>query len=187
MIYSVKGKVTKKGDGFVVLQAGPVGVKIQTNRRAAERSSGEAEFFCRMYIREEEAFLYGFPDEKSLRLFEMLTSVSGVGPKTALNVLDLDEVEKITAAIIEKREELLSRAAGIGKKAAGRIILELHNKLDLSGSDKVAERMDVDHDVEAALVNLGYDKRRVKEVISGLGKEPEGIEGRLKEALKRLR
>lgn len=187
MIYSVKGETVRKGDGFVVLQAGPVGIKIYTSRKAAENAANTAEFFCRMYIREEEAVLYGFPDEKSLRLFEMLTSVSGIGPKTALNVFDVGEAEEVTAAIIEKKEDLLTRTPGIGKKAAGRIILELHNKLNLSGSDELVERMDIDSDVEAALVNLGYEKKKVKAAVSQLGKEPKDIEGRLKEALRKLR
>jgi holliday junction DNA helicase RuvA len=187
MIYSIKGEVAKKGTDFVVIQTGLIGLKVHTNRNAVNKVSGKVEFFCKMYIKEDEPFIYGFLNEESLRLFEMLTSVSGVGPKTALNVFDLDTVDRITAAIIEKREEILTKTPGIGKKAAGRIILELHNKLSLSDSHKLAKTMDVDSDVEEALVNLGYERRRVKQAISEIGKDSSDIKDRLKEALKALR
>jgi len=186
MIYSVKGKISKKGEGFCIVQAGPVGIKIYTNNETVNELSEKEQFFCRMYVRDDEIDLYGFTKERTLKLFEMLTSVSGVGPKTALNIFDIDSVENITAAIIEKRDDFLSKASGIGKKTAGRIILDLHNKLSIPGSEEKTKRMDVDEDVVAALVNLGYKKQEVKRAISELGAKPKDLEGRLKETLKKL-
>ncbi len=186
MIYSVKGKISKKGDGFCVVQAGPVGMKIYTNNETVNEVSGEEEFFCRMYVRDDEIDLYGFTKERTLKLFNMLTSVSGVGPKTALNIFDIDTVENITAAIIEKRDDFLTKTSGIGKKTAGRIILDLHNKLSIPGAEERTKRMDVDEDVIAALVNLGYKKRKVKKVVSELGAKPKDLEGRLRATLKKL-
>jgi len=186
MIYSIKGKITKKGEGFCVVEAGPIGVKVYTNQRTIQKVSGEEEFFCKIYVRDENLDLYGFTDERSLKLFEMLTSVSGIGPKTALNVFDIDTVERITAAIIEKRDDFLAKTSRIGKKTAARVILELHNKLSIPDSEKMTAQMDVDLDVEAVLINLGYNRWKVKKVISEIGESPSDLEGRLKKALKKL-
>jgi Holliday junction DNA helicase RuvA len=186
MIYSIKGKIQNKGDNFCIVEAGPIGVKILTNNQTVLRVSGEEKFFCKTYIRDDRIEIFGFINEKSLKLFEMLTSVSGIGPKIALNVFDIDTVEKITAAIIEKRDDFLSSVSGIGKKTAGRIILELHNKLSLVNSKELTKTMDIDSDVEGALVNLGYKKREVKEAIASLENKTSDLETRLKEVLKKL-
>lgn len=186
MIHSIKGKVQKKGDKFCVVDVGPVGVKILTNNQTVNNVSGEEKFFCKMYVRDDDIELYGFTNEKNLKLFEMLTSISGIGPKIALNVFDIDTVEKIIAAIIEKRDVFLTKISGIGQKTADRIILELHNKLSLSGSEELTKTMDIDSDVEEVLVNLGYKTRDIKLAISKLDKGSNKLEDRLKEVLRKI-
>ncbi|MEX2436589.1 MAG: Holliday junction branch migration protein RuvA [Candidatus Paceibacterota bacterium] len=192
MIYTVSGKVIAKKEGFIVVEVGAslggVGLKINSNKSTIDsfKLGDKASFFTFLYVRETDLELFGFEDEKTLKLFEMLTSVSGIGPKTALGVLDTDETNKIIAAIVEKRPDFLTKASGIGKKTAERVILELHSKLSLPGAGSITEAMDTDSDVEEALVGLGYKRHHVKQAISKLGQEPKDLEGRLKEALKNL-
>ncbi len=188
MIHSLSGKLIKKGDTFFVVECGGVGYKIFGNKSTLSKlpSLGQSVFiFSHLYIREEQMELYGFLGEETLTLFELLRTVSGVGPKTALGVLDIDTVPNITAAILEKRADLLSRAPGVGKKTAERIVLELHAKtklFDMRGETRNARQ---DKDIEDALVDLGYSRNHVRDIIQTLPRE-KSIEERLRLALKEL-
>ena len=189
MLYSLRGTVAGRGGGFVVVEVCGIGFRILTSRETTKAFPGKGSpvsLFCFLYVREDKLELYGFLDEGALGLFEMLNSVSGVGPKTALGVLDVDTLPNIMAAIIERRADFLTRTSGIGKKTAERIILELHNKINLSGTKTLTEQMDLDVEVEEALVGLGYARSEVKKTLSGLGKEEKTLEGRLKATLKAL-
>lgn len=189
MIYTIRGKVITFGDSFAVVECGGVGFRIFTNKITLQdlgRKTEEALFYCFLYMRETELELYGFLEERTLKLFEMLNSVSGIGPKTALNVIDLDSVPNIMAAIIEKRPDFLTRTSGIGKKTAERIILELSSKLKLPEAKMLTERMGMDAEVEEALASLGYQRSEIRRVLSDLGGDQVKLEDRLKSALKAL-
>lgn len=199
MIYSLKGKVIEQHNNFFVLECGGIGFKVNTNRQTLARLPAEISMkagspalnapltiFCFLYVREDKLDLYGFLDEQTLKFFEMLNDVSGIGPKTALNVLDLDTVERVMAAIVEKRTELIARASGIGRKTAERVILELHSKIVLPKTGTLVEAMDINREVEEALVGLGYQRSVVRNVLENVGPEYKTIEERLKRALKAL-
>ena len=189
MIYSVKGKVTGEGDSFVVIEVGGVGFRVSTDSRTLRNiagAEGEVKLFCYTYFREDRLELYGFNEEETLRLFEMLITVSGIGPKTALGILDVDTVPNIMAAIIEKRVELLTRTSGIGRKTAERIILELHSKIKLPKAKMLTEKMDVDREIEEALAGLGYGRTDIRRVIEAVPESEKTLEERLKFALKSL-
>ena len=94
--------------------------------------------------------------EPELRFFELLISVSGVGPKSALSVLDVGELSDLAAAIAENRPDLLTRASGVGRKTAERVIVELRTKIRLPSSEGAVRRMDVDADLVETLASLGY-------------------------------
>jgi len=190
MIYSLSGKLIKKDSVFFVIECGGIGYKLNTNKNTIFKLPKENEevfAFCFLYVRDEQMELYGFLDEETRKLFELLKTVNGVGPKTALGILDVDTVQNITAAIIERRADLLSRAPGIGKKTGERIVLELHTKIKLSegvGETKSAGR---DKDIEDVLVDLGYPRYKVRDIIQSLPQDKEQtIEDRLKHALKEL-
>lgn len=178
----------KVGENFVVLENGGFGFKVLVSRETLGKLSKEDEIklFCFLYNREDSFELYGFLKEEELKFFEMLNTVSGVGPKTALGVLDVDRVENIMAAVLEKRVELLTRTSGIGKKTAERIILELHSKIILPRAKALTETMDVNLETEEALVGLGYPRYRVKRVLSEISPDVKNIEERLRAALKIL-
>ncbi len=189
MIYSLTGKLTKSGENFIVLENGGIGFKIFTSRETLNRLpkfGEETKFFCFLYVREETFELYGFLEEEAVKLFELLNTVAGIGPKTALGILDIDKVENIMAAIIEKRTELLTRTSGIGKKTAERVILELQSKIKLPKAKTLAEAMDINLEVEEALVGLGYSRSQVKKALGELGGEAKTLEDRLRAALRIL-
>jgi holliday junction DNA helicase RuvA len=189
MIYSLKGKVTATGESFVILETGGVGFKVFTDNRALKdisKNKDKVKLFCYAYIRDERFELYGFLNEEALRLFEMLNTVAGIGPKTALGILETDTVSNIMAAIIERRAELLTRTSGIGRKTAERIILELHNKVKLPRAKALTQKMDIDKEVEEALVGLGYGRGEVRKAVDAVPESQKSLEERLKFALKSL-
>ncbi len=188
MLRSIQGIVARKGPGYCVLMTGALGFKVAVAARLLEklRENEEVKFACSMHLKDTAIELYGFENETALSLFEMLISVSGIGPKTALHIMDADSPERIAAAIVEGKSDFLAATPGIGKKTAARVIVELRDKLHLTNASELAKTMDVDADVEDVLVSLGYNRRDVKRVIQLLGNDSEKLEDRIKEALKRL-
>lgn len=187
MIYSIEGKLEEVRDDFLALLAGQISFKVFSNKSTISRlSPGEkVKLFCFLYFREDKFFeLYGFLEKESVSLFEMLNSVSGIGPKTALNILELGSASDIASAIIEKKPELLTRVGGIGRKTAERVILELHNKIKLAGGAS-SEKLKKDLELEEVLLGLGYSRSEVRKALKD--KKMEGtIEERLRQALKEL-
>src|SRR3989344_9158865 len=190
MIHYLTGKVAGKGENFAVIENNGVGFKIFLTSDTLNKlpaAGSEVKIFCYLYIREETGLeLYGFLKEEELNFFGLLNSISGIGPKTALNILAIDRLENIMAAIIENRPDLLTRASGIGQKTAERVILELKSKIKLKTAKILTQKLDLDTEVEEALVGLGYSRRQVREILSKIPSEMTKIEERLKEALRLL-
>ncbi len=178
-----------QGDHFLIVETGGVGFKVFSNEgtlAAAPKEGGEIALFCHLHVREDTLDLFGFLEEGALKLFELLNSVSGVGPRTALAILDLDTASNIMAAILEKRVDLLSRAPGIGEKTAGRVILELQNRIKMPKDAETSKTMGVNIEVEEALVGLGYNRSEVRKVLREIPPEKVSLEEKLREALKMM-
>lgn len=190
MIHYLTGKIISRGENFVILENGGIGFKVFLTGEAVSGlpvTASSIKIFCHLYIREETVLeLYGFLKEEELNFFGLLISISGVGPKTALNILSVDRLENLMAAIIENRPDLLTRASGIGQKTAERVILELKNKIKLKTAKDLTQKLDLDTEVEEILVGLGYSRRQVREILSKIPSEMAKIEERLKEALRLL-
>ncbi len=189
MLYTLTGTLRGTSEGAFVVEIGGLGIRILTNGRTLERLPGAGAtvtLYTRLYIREDQWELYGFLEEQTLKLFELLIGVSSVGPKTALGVLESDSVENLIAAILERRPELLTRAPGIGRKTAERVILELQNKVRLAGATARTEAMDLNAEVEDALVGLGYRRADVRRVLEKLDSKEKTLEERLRAALRAL-
>ena len=190
MIYTLKGILRDIKEKAVVVEVGGIGLRVFVAEHVFHKlpSLGErVELFTYLRVREDEMSLYGFWEEKDLEIFELLNSISGIGPKSALNILSVAPREKLLAAIKEGRAELLTKVSGIGKKTAERIILELREKVTLVGSEKIVGTISLDMDIEEALMGLGYGRAEVREALK---KVPEGdskLEERLKAALKTLK
>ena len=195
MIHSLKGTLTEKQTNSFAVEIGLPGqggvsflVKSSQNVVKSLPETGSlVKVFTYLHVREDALELYGFLNKEELSLFEMLIGISGIGPKSALGILGMESPEKLRAAIAEGRAELLTKASGIGKKTADRIILELQNKMVRAGSEKIVGIMESDYDLAEALVNLGYTRTQVKTALSKVSPKTVKLEDRLKEALKFLK
>lgn len=189
MFHSITGVIEKKTTEYAVVSCSGIGFKVFMPAAALKRLSGKGEsvtLFTHFHMKDDGADLFGFLTEPSLSLFELLISVAGVGPRTALAVLSVDTVERITAAILEKRVDLLLKAPGIGKKTAERIILELESKLELAHAKRIAEHMTEEGEIEEALFSLGYSKSDAREAVAEAAKAGGGFEEKLRGALRIL-
>lgn len=190
MIYSISGILSHKRQSFAVVDINGLGYKVFVPARVYDAlpEAGEAVFlYCHFVVREDAQDLYGFLREYDLMFFEKLLTVNGVGPKSALAVMALSEPEELSAAIMEGRADVFMRAAGVGKKTAERVVLELKGKLPTLKSEEAVTRMEHDMDVEEALVGLGYARHDAKRVVGRIDKDITDIESRLRAALKVLR
>ena len=132
--------------------------------------------------------LYGFSSQQELALFEQLITVSGIGPKVALALLTTMNAEQITTAIITGNADLLSQVPGIGKKTAGRIILDLRSKLEKGWEGEFLPSItESDSDAVSALTGLGYSIREATQALGNI-KQDEGmtVEDKVRLALQQL-
>ena len=189
MLYSASGKLAVKADRFVVVETGGLGLKLFMRGRsiaALPTEGASVKLFSYLNVREDGMDLYGFISEEERLYFEMLISVSGVGPKSALSILDVASMDELAAAIKEGRPDLLTRASGIGNKTAERIIVELKTKVQSAKSGLVIEKMEGDADLLEALSSLGYRKEEARAALNRVPADVVGVEARLKGALKIL-
>ena len=178
-----------KKESFIVLETNDFGYKIFIPARAKDDLPKIGELlkvFTYFQVKEDGQALYGFLTEKDLDFFEKLITVNGVGPKSALAVMSIASSEQLAAAIVEGKIELLSKASGVGRRTAERIILELKGKLSsLSGG--VMSSLESDLEVEEALIGLGYSRQQARRAIDQIDKNLKGLELKIKAALKALR
>jgi len=190
MIYSISGRLAFKKENFLVLEAGGVAFKVfapASVLAALPGSGATVKIFTYLYFREDSIELYGFLSEKELELFERLNSISGIGPKSALGILGIAKIEQLVAAINEGKIELLTRASGIGKKTAERIILELKGKLSLTTAPQILSLMESDVELEETLISLGWSRAQAKGAIGKIDSKITNFKDRLKEALKKAK
>ena len=190
MIHSLSGILAQKKLSFVVVDVHGVGYKVSLPARVHEALPEAGEpvlLYCHLVVREDAHELYGFLRETDLSFFEKLLTVNGVGPKSGLAIMGLSEPHELASAITEGRADVFMRAAGVGRKTAERVVLELRGKLpSLGGLDAVA-RMESDMDVEDALVGLGYGRAEARRAADAVPRTVTGTEDRLKAALKSMR
>lgn len=187
MIYSVSGTITAKKEGFVVVEAGGIGFKVAIAARDGIKlpSVGmKADLFCSFVVKKDGMELYGFLTERDLDMFDLITTINGVGPKTAQSILGAVGTDVLLAAVEQKKVEALAEFPGIGKKKAERIIMELRDKIKKMGAGEAIEFHEGDMDIKAALKNLGYRQTEIDEAIKHIPNDTGGTEARLKAALK---
>lgn len=190
MIYTLEGKLAAVHGNFAVTEVGGLGFKVYfapTVRAKLPPVGGRVTWYCFLYVRENALDLYGFLSEDELKLFELLNSISGVGPKLALGILSVSEAKYVRAAIKEGRTELLTKASGIGRRTAERIILELKGKVEAADAGETVKKMETDADLEEALVTLGYAKSQARRAIEKVPPSVKEFEARLREVLKVLK
>ena len=150
----------------------------------------ETELYTYQNVTENKVELYGFRNISELEFFEQLIQISGIGPKSALGVMNQASIEDIKRAIIHGDSSMLTRVSGIGKKTAERIILELKNKIDISDKDnkEFLQESGFQEDADAmdGLVSLGYSLREAREAIKHIPREAKTVEEKVKASLKVL-
>lgn len=179
MLYSVRGKLIYTTSSTAVVECGGVGYNCQTTVNTLKnlKINTEVTLFTYLNVREDAVELFGFATKTELETFKTLISVSGVGPKAGLSVLSELTPEQVAMAIASNDIKSITRAQGIGKKIAQRIILELKDKLAkaTSGDDgtsplpEVASNVAVGNVPKAieALGVLGYQPSEVAQILSG--------------------
>ena len=178
MIYYVSGPVTVLEPNLAVIDCGGVGYGCRiTGYTAAQLKLNQpARLYVTESIREDAYDLYGFESREEQRCFELLTSVSGVGPKAALAILSAGGPQNLTLAVMTGDEKLLTAAQGIGKKIAQRVILELKDKiggggmeLDFSAGPAVSAPQQGGNvaTARAALQELGYSAAEIQNALKG--------------------
>jgi Holliday junction DNA helicase RuvA len=187
MIATLRGEVTQIEDNAVVVEVGGVGLRlfVPIPLRARLQVGESAFLYTHLVVREDALTLYGFERRGERELFELLLSVSGVGPKAALSLLSTLSLDTVQQAVFKEEAEALSRVPGVGKKTAQKIVLYLHDRLKpASMLEQVAAMSDTDSEVLAALTALGYSVVEAQTAIQSLPKEtPDDVEGRLRLAL----
>ena len=180
MIYCLTGKIVKKSMSAVVLSCGGVGYYAQCPASVAGALPGvgkEATLYTVMSVTENDVSLYGFATEEQQACFEMLTAVSGVGPKVGLAILSVMEPQRVALAISAGDHKAFKAASGVGPKLAQRIVLELKDKVakgfvdgisleDVAGAASVAPASQSSAQAIAALVSLGYSQSEAALAIS---------------------
>ena len=187
MIGKLKGAVDYFGEGYLVLDVNGVGYKVFCTEVVLGKASGleTLELFIHTHVKEDQLNLIGFEDQGELELFELLISVSGVGPKAALNILNIASPNDIKTAIFNQDSSILTQVSGIGKKTAERLILELQNKVkNFPASSSEAVRGN--QDVIEALVAMGYSIGEAREAAK-VAKDIDDISEKIKVALKSIK
>jgi Holliday junction DNA helicase RuvA len=172
MIASLRGVLTQTSPGACVVECGGVGYLVQVSAHTAQAlpSAGrEVLLRTRQVVREDSVQLFGFAEADELELFDLLISVSGVGPKLALAVLSGLRADALARAIRDEQVGALVAIPGIGRKTAERLIVELRDKLETLPGPKhskvVLPRSERFDDAVAALVRLGYTSSQSQEAV----------------------
>lgn len=189
----IKGSLSRRTDTYAVVDVAGVGYKISTSAKSLQNAGdigATVIFYTHLHIREDIFELYGFTSIEERSTFELLISVSGVGPKAALNILSSVTAESLALAIVTNDAKTITLAQGVGPKLAQRIILELKDKIKNQDfikdcSSNIMPQTSLEGEAAEALIVLGYSPscalKAVKSVEEGLT-----LEATIKQALKNL-
>ncbi len=179
MIRRLEGQLVDIYEDNLVISCGGVGYKVwatsgdlKTLKGASSSNSLPIIVWTHHAIRETSHDLYGFVDKKDLEFFELLITVSGIGPKTALGLLTTTTAPTLRKGIISGDSAYLSKTSGIGKKTAEKIVFELSGKLPALEGEAFSKVTQEDHDTIEALTALGYDEKDVRKIMKDL---PAGL------------
>lgn len=184
MIGYLEGSVKYKDKGRIILFANGIGFTVNIPTSIISLEGESVKLFIHTHLREDNLALFGFKTADDLDLFELLISVSGVGPKIGLGIFSAAGHETIVSAIQNSNLNFFTSISGVGKKTAQKIILDLKSKvgkgdINLSALEGSSELVD-------SLANLGFQKSEISDIISQIN-STEPFESQIKSALKLLR
>ena len=189
MISYLEGKILDKNEKFFVVDVNGVGYKIFSHSGILEKipeKGQNVKIWAHLYVREDAMELYGFLNKEELEFFEILISISGIGPRSALGILEVAPVSSLKQAIVSEDETFFTKVSGIGRKTAQRLILELKSKLAKTVVLEKGGSFKEMGDAFEALVALGYRQSDVRRILNELPKDIKSAEAKVKEVLKRL-
>lgn len=191
MIASLEGKIAFRGEKYIILEVNKIGYKVFVGEQTLKNllpAGSNIKLFTYHYQREDRTGrrdeIYGFLSLSELEFFEILNSISGVGPKSALSIISKGPIDNLKRAISASDVHYLTKVSGIGQKKAEKIILELKTKLGEGDGFGLAE----DKEVIGALIALGYDLTEARETLKKLSDKVDikDRNSKIKEALKIL-
>lgn len=177
MIRQIRGKVLSVGPISAVIEVGGFGIEVRMSAPEALSVGSGASLATHLAVKQDGMELYGFTETADRDFFELILTVSGVGPKTALSVLRRSPREALEGAIGKRDLNYLTKVVGLGKKSAEKMLVEL--------ADKVGPRAHsaADGEVFDTLVALGYTEREARKALQAVPESIVGKDGRLKAAL----
>src|SRR3989344_4097105 len=166
MIAQLEGTIAGIRGNAVILMVGGVGYLVSVSAYTLGKLAGQERVLLHIHthVREDQLALYGFLHEDELAMFELLISISGIGPKVALSILSIADTKTIRTAIVNKDPSILTRVSGVGKKTAERVIIELQNKVEAVDIEDQESAL-IGQDTIEALTSLGYSVTEAREAL----------------------
>ncbi len=199
MFAYIKGKLTYKCNDYIVVETGGIGYMVYAPLSTVQSIGNigdEIIVYTYMHVREDALVLYGFATRDELGMFELLISVTGIGPKAAISLISSISPSKFGLAVITGDVRTLTEAPGIGKKTAQRIILELKDKINSekfiagdTGMEEVPGSASQDNkrsEAVSALMVLGYTAVEANKAVTDVYSEDMDVETIIKNALKKI-
>lgn len=191
MISFIEGRVENISDKQAIIVAGGIGYAITLVPKilatlAVNQEPVKVFVYSKLNMREGTYDMYGFTKTEDLELFRILTSVSGLGPKTAMQILSTVEPRHLKEAVAGEDPDALRKISGLGMKTAQRLVVELQDKLDYidsTGSDMGA--LDMESQAMEALVSLGYTQSQSKDALKNV-KDAQNLTDLVRKALQLL-
>ncbi len=189
MIGSLKGKVDFKSGTTIIVDVHGVGYKAQVSSEVLGKSvvGQEIKIYTYTHVREDVLDLFGFSSADDLKLFEQIIGISGIGPRTALNIFSIGTRDGISEAVIKGDVEFFTQVPRLGRKNAQKLIIELKGKLgSLEDLDLSAEADGKSKEVMSVLKSFGFSAGEAREAIKNIDKKVQTIEEKIRLALKYL-
>ncbi len=186
MIGYLEGEIIASDAKTLTLKVGSVGYRLFTTHdiiQSLREKKGTVSFWTHLAVRENSQDLFGFALKEERDFFELLITIPGVGPKSALAILNAVPTQTLISAISQNDVSYLTKVSGIGKKTADKIVLELRDKIGVASEGTF---LDDESDVLDALKSLGYREREIREILKKIPESVSGAGERIKEALKLL-
>ena len=179
----IKGTVEEINLDYIVIDNNNIGYKINVSSNTIKdlHLGNMAKIYTKLIVREDDMSLCGFATKEEMKMFELLTSVSKIGPKVGLSILSFASPGQLGAYILSEDVAKLSKAPGVGKKTAERIVLELKDKVDKNNVE--FEPTLLSDEAVAALVALGYSSAEAKEAVDKCKKDGLNTEDIIKKSL----
>jgi len=187
MIGFLRGKILDISLNSIILDVNGVGYTIKLKIDSLKLIVGEqCELYIYHHIREDRQELYGFLSKSDQDIFELLLSVSGVGPKVAMTIVSAIPTNKIKDAIIKSDSSIFQGVPGVGKKVALKILVELKNKLDSTNTFEI-NLNDGSSEVLDAMESLGYKKQEISPLLSKIPEKLASTQEKIKWLLKEFK